>query len=597
MKPVSFANQLMAEEVKRDQIYQRYANALKGAVHGQVVTRFPPEPSGYLHIGHVKAAMLNFHYAKIYGGRMLLRFDDTNPSKETVEFLESIKQDLALLEIFPDSVSSTSDHFGLLQDQMEKMITNGDAYLDNTPVEKMREERDAGIESAARSQTVEENLEIWRRFVRGEASEYCVRGKMFMTSKNKCLRDPVFYRFNATPHLKTGSTTLVYPTYDFACPIVDSIEGVTHALRTSEYNDRNDMYKWVQEKLGLRKVTIKDFSRLNFVHTCLSKRKLQKLVDTGVVDGWSDPRFPTVQGIIRRGMQARTLLEFMLEQGPSKATVFMDWTSLWGKNAKILDPITPRFTALSAESLCLLELENGPEHATTQTQPLHQKNASLGTKEVHYFTRALLELADAETVQPGEKITLMKWGNVVVSSVGPTDETFNGVKLHLKLVGRLALDDTNYADTKKFTWLPALEHGLVPLTLVEYDVLITKPKVEENDDFDAIVNVNSKFTTPALGEPAIAGVVQHSSIQLERKGYFKIDNASPLELISIPDGKLRGMVPGSSKVDQKVLSQGVQSGDSERVKARKAKKEKQKKAEVEQSEQKKAESEASESAS
>lgn len=571
----------MAEEVKRDPIYKRFANALKGAVHGQVVTRFPPEPSGYLHIGHVKAAMLNFHYAKMYGGRMLLRFDDTNPTKETAEFLESIKQDLALLEIFPDSVSSTSDHFGLMQDYMERMISNGDAYLDNTPVEKMREERDVGIESINRQQTVEENLAIWRRFLTGEAHEYCVRGKMFMTSKNKCLRDPVFYRFNATPHLKTGTTYVVYPTYDFACPIVDSIEGVTHALRTSEYNDRNDMYYWVQEKLGLRKVAIKDFSRLNFIHTCLSKRKLQIMVNTGIVDGWADPRFPTVQGIIRRGMEARTLLEFMLEQGPSKATVYMDWTTLWAKNAKIIDGTAPRYTALSTETLCLLELENGPESQTTQSHPLHQKNASLGTKEVHYFSRVLLEKADAETVQPGEKITLMKWGNVVITGVEPTEETFQGFRLHIKLTGRLALDDTNYSDTKKFTWLAALEHGLVPFALVEYDHLITKAKVEETDDFDSIVNVNSKFTTLALGEPSIAGAPRYQSIQLERKGFFKIDNTSPLELISIPDGKAKGIVPGSSKVDHKALAQGTEKGESERVKARKAKKERKNKTEAE----------------
>jgi glutamyl-tRNA synthetase len=570
----------MAEEVKRDQIYQRFSKALKGAVQGQVVTRFPPEPSGFLHIGHVKAAMLNYHYSKIYGGRMLLRFDDTNPTKETAEFLDSIKHDLNLLQIFPDSVSSTSDHFGLLQDYMERMIANGDAYLDNTPVERMREERDVGTESTCRSQSVEENLAIWRRFVAGEAAEYCVRAKMFMTSKNKCLRDPVFYRFNATPHLKTGSTHQVYPTYDFACPIVDSVEGVTHALRTSEYNDRNDMYKWVQEKLELRKVNISDFSRLNFVHTVLSKRKLQKLVDTGVVDGWSDPRFPTVQGIIRRGMQAQTLKEFMLEQGNSKATVFMDWSALWSKNKKILDPIAPRYTALSMESLCILELENGPEHATAQQHGLHQKNAALGSKEVHYFNRVLLELADAETVQPGEKITLLKWGNVVVSTVGQTDETFQGATVHLKLVGRLALDDTNYTGTKKFTWLPALEHGLVPITLVEFDHLITKAKVEETDDFDSIVNVNSKFTTAALGEPALAGVAANVTIQLERKSFFIVDRTSPFELIAIPDGSHKEIVPGSSKVDPKALAQGTQVVESDRVKARKAKKEKQLKAAV-----------------
>ena len=317
-------------------------DVLPNAEMGKVVTRFPPEPSGYLHIGHVKAAMLNYHYAKHYKGKMILRFDDTNPEKEKDEYVENIKKDLASLEIIPDVVTHTSDYFDQILNYMTESIKKGDSYCDNTCVEKvfiilyyqMREERTAGIESVCRNQTIEQNLEIWHKMIKNDPSvrAYCVRGKIDHKNKNKCLRDPVFYRFNDTPHHRLGakwnvliSIKQIYPTYDFACPIVDSIEGVTHCLRTNEYADRNPMYNWVQEKTGVRKVIIYDFSRLCLVHTVLSKRTLKWFVETGKVDGWNDPRFPTVQGILRRGIKVEALKQFMLDQGPSKNTNLMEW--------------------------------------------------------------------------------------------------------------------------------------------------------------------------------------------------------------------------------------------------------------------------------
>lgn len=192
-----------------DALYTRYANVFKNAVHGQVVTRFPPEPSGFLHIGHVKAVMMNYHYAKIYAGRMLLRFDDTNPAKESEDFVQNIKDDLARLGIVPDAESNTSDHFAHIEDEMTRMITQGDAYLDNIPVDEMRRQRNEGLESPARSQTVEENLALWAEFRQGHKPDYCVRGKIDMQCKNKCMRDPVFYRYSDIQHHRTGSRFLV----------------------------------------------------------------------------------------------------------------------------------------------------------------------------------------------------------------------------------------------------------------------------------------------------------------------------------------------------------------------------------------------------
>ncbi|CAD7939640.1 unnamed protein product [Amoebophrya sp. A120] len=211
---------------------------LPNAVMGKVCTRFPPEPSGYMHIGHAKAALLNNAYARMYEGKLIIRFDDTNPSKEKQEFEDTILEDSKSLGIVPDFVSHTSDYFPKLQELMEKLLKNGDAYVDDTPVEKMRDERDNGVESACRKFSVEKNLELWKEMLAGTKTGLtcCVRGKMNMKDPVKCLRDPVFYRCKTdVPHHRHGTKYKAYPTYDFACPIVDAIEGVSHSLRTIEY--------------------------------------------------------------------------------------------------------------------------------------------------------------------------------------------------------------------------------------------------------------------------------------------------------------------------------------------------------------------------
>ncbi|KAJ2641343.1 glutamate--tRNA ligase, partial [Coemansia sp. RSA 1694] len=282
---------------------------LTGVEHGKVVTRFPPEPSGYLHIGHAKAALLNEFIAKSNGGRLLIRFDDTNPEKERVEFEDSILEDLALLGIHGDMTSHTSDHFQTIYEYAVELIRRGLAYVDDTPSETMRAERFDGIESRCRQLSVAENLERFEQM--RTATEFgqtcCLRAKMSIDDKNKALRDPSIYRCRPMPHHRTGSQWKIYPLYDFACPIVDSIEGVTHALRSSEYRDRNPQYTWFFTALDLRPVQIMDFSRMNFAYTLLSKRKLQWFVDQGRVPGWDDPRFPTVRGIRRRGMTIEAL--------------------------------------------------------------------------------------------------------------------------------------------------------------------------------------------------------------------------------------------------------------------------------------------------
>ena len=258
----AFADLETAKDEKKDRSDKGHmAIPLTGAEMSKVVTRFPPEPSGYLHIGHAKAALLNNYFARAYEGTLIVRFDDTNPSKEKVEFEESIKEDLRLLGIKADKTVHTSDHFDKIYDYAVSLIKKGLAYVDDTDTDTMRNQRFDGIESENRSQTIDVALKKFEEMKNG--TEYglkcCLRAKINMSDPNKCLRDPVIYRCNLTPHHVKGDQWKMYPTYDFACPIVDSLDGVTHALRTIEYRDRNPQYQWFIDNLGLRPIIIWDY--------------------------------------------------------------------------------------------------------------------------------------------------------------------------------------------------------------------------------------------------------------------------------------------------------------------------------------------------
>eukprot|EP01102_Stenamoeba_stenopodia_P010983 TRINITY_DN3353_c0_g1_i2.p1 TRINITY_DN3353_c0_g1~~TRINITY_DN3353_c0_g1_i2.p1 ORF type:complete len:803 (-),score=264.40 TRINITY_DN3353_c0_g1_i2:99-2477(-) len=509
---------------------------LPGAEMGKVVTRFPPEPSGYLHIGHAKAALLNNHYARHYNGTLILRFDDTNPSKEKDEFVQNIMEDLKTLEITPDKITYTSDYFDALMEEAEKLIKSGKGYIDSTPKEQLREERGKGIESKFRSQSVEENLKMWEEMKAGtELGKQCVlRAKINMQAANKVLRDPAFYRCVDAPHHRTGSKYKVYPMYDFACPIVDSIEGVTHSLRSNEYHDRNPLYYWVFEALPhLRPVKIEDFSRLNFKYVLLSKRKLQQFVDTGVVSGWNHPSFPTIQGVSRRGLTLKAMRDFVLAQGASKATNLMEMEKLWAVNKQIIDPIIPRHTAL-AEGKVRFVLSNGPAEVTTKKIQRHKKNASLGEKDISYSNIIFLEKEDADHLQANEEVTLMDWGNAIIR-----ERVVQGDNL-LELRGELHLEGDFKTTKKKLTWLADVPE-LVPVTLEKYGYLITKEKLEKDDSLEAATNPNIVVKTNAIGDPNLKTLQKGQKLQLERRGYYIVDKAfseGELVLIEIPDGKI-----------------------------------------------------------
>ncbi|XP_058021421.1 bifunctional glutamate/proline--tRNA ligase isoform X5 [Ahaetulla prasina] len=527
---------------------------LPGSEMGKVIVRFPPEASGYLHIGHAKAALLNQHYQVTFKGKLIMRFDDTNPEKEKEDFEKVILEDVAMLHIKPDQFTYTSDHFEKIMKYAEKLIHEGKAYVDDTPAEQMKTEREQRIESKHRNNSVEKNFQMWEEMKKG--TEYgqtcCLRAKIDMNSNNGCMRDPTLYRCKNQPHPRTGNTYNIYPTYDFACPIVDSVEGVTHALRTTEYHDRDEQFYWIIEALGIRKPYIWEYSRLNLNNTVLSKRKLTWFVNEGLVDGWDDPRFPTVRGVLRRGMTVEGLKQFIAAQGSSRSVVNMEWDKIWSFNKKVIDPVAPRFTALLKDEIVTVNIPEAQEEMKEVAK--HPKNAEVGLKPIWYSPKVLIDGADAKTLTEGEMVTFINWGNIIIT------------KIHKNLTGKITsmdaklnLENKDYKKTTKITWLTKTSSAsLTPTICVNYEHLITKPVLGKEEDFKQYINRNSKQEELMLGDPCLKDLKKGDIIQLQRRGFYICDQPyepispysckeAPCILIYIPDGHTKEMPTSGSK--------------------------------------------------
>uniref|UniRef100_A0A668W5Y9 Bifunctional glutamate/proline--tRNA ligase n=1 Tax=Oreochromis aureus TaxID=47969 RepID=A0A668W5Y9_OREAU len=531
---------------------------LPGAEMGKVVVRFPPEASGYLHIGHAKAALLNQHYQVTFKGKLIMRFDDTNPEKEKEDFERVILEDVAMLQIHPDQFTYTSDHFPTIMKFAEKLLAEGKAYIDNTPPEQMKQEREQRVESSCRNNSVEQNMKMWSEMKAG--TEYgqtcCMRAKIDMNSNNGCMRDPTLYRCKNAAHPRTGNTYRIYPTYDFACPIVDSLEGVTHALRTTEYHDRDEQFYWIINALGLRKPHVWEYARLNLNNTVLSKRKLTWFVDQGYVDGWDDPRFPTVRGVLRRGMTVEGLKQFIAAQGGSRSVVNMEWDKIWAFNKKVIDPVAPRYTALSSSYVVPVSVPEATEEMKEIAK--HPKNAEVGMKEVWYSPRVLIEGADAETFTEGETVTFINWGNLIITKI---NKGADGKVVSME--ARLNLDNKDYKKTTKITWLAETNNSpLVPAICVNYQPLISKAVITKDDNFKDYINKHSKLEEKMLGDPCLKNLKKGDIIQLQRRGFYICDQPyepvspnsckeSPCVLIYIPDGHTKEMPTAGSKEKSK----------------------------------------------
>lgn len=532
------ANKQAKGESKRDDDVASYDIGLQDTERG-VVTRFPPEPSGFLHIGHAKAALLNDYFAhQKYKGTLILRFDDTNPSKETQEFEDSIIQDLKLLGITADKTTHTSDYFQELYDYCVQMIKSGNAYADDTEREKLSEQRMDGIASARRDMSPEESLKKFEEMKTGspEGQRWYIRAKISVDDPNKALRDPVVYRCNPKSHHRTGDQWKIYPTYDFACPIIDAHEGVTHALRTTEYNDRDPQYQWILKAMKMRNVYNWNFSRLNFVRTLLSKRKLTQFVNEKRVWGWDDPRMPTIRGIRRRGMTIEALQEFILKQGPSRNVVNQEWGGFWATNKKYIDLLAARYTAVTTKDAVECNVV-GAGAVHSEQKALHAKH-NLGNKKVVYSSNILIEQADAVTFEQDEEITLMNWGNAIVRKINHSmlglSKTVSSIEFELHLQGDFK------KTSKKITWL-SKDQELVPVEIYDFDYLITKDKLEEDDNIDDFLTKETEFKTEALADCNVANLKEDGILQFDRKGYYRIDrpflHGKPAVMFDIPSGR------------------------------------------------------------
>ena len=500
------------------------------AVEGNVVTRFPPEPSGFLHIGHIKAALLNDLMAK--NGKLLIRFDDTNPIKEEKMYENVIIEDLHTLGIKNYTIVRSSDHFDSLYNYAIQLIQLGLAYCDNTDQLQMREERTKGIPSKNRNTDIETNLSIFSKMSSGNCLDYCLRAKIDYTNLNKALRDPVIYRHIEKEHNITKNKYKIYPTYDFACPIIDSLDGVTLALRTNEYRDRNEQYYWFLEKLNLpNKPKIYDFSRLNFENTVLSKRQMKFYVDNHFVSGWDDPRLSTLRGILRLGMDIDTLKEYIINQGSSQKSSVISWDKVWSLNKKNIDHKSARYSAIPKLYCveCLILDKNNNEIITkTEDIPKFKKNLSLGNKTIIKSSHILISQEDANILNNNEEFTLMNWGNMKVKE----KQIVNGIIIKIILEENLAGDVKTTKN--KLTWVN--KENIIEFKILEYDTLQND---KNTDNLAEKFNTNSKKEEIWLGEKALISVSPKTYIQIERIGFFICDK--PLEFILIPYTKQKRM--------------------------------------------------------
>jgi glutaminyl-tRNA synthetase len=409
----------MSDTPPRDFIRQIIHDDLETGKHAAIVTRFPPEPNGYLHIGHVMSICLNFGVTEETDGRTFLRFDDTNPGKESEEYVEAIERDLRWLGFdWGDRLTHASDYFDQLYAYAEQLIENGAAYVDSLSAEEIREYRgtltEPGKDSPHRGRTVEENLDLFRRMRAGEFAdgEHVVRAKIDMASPNMNMRDPALYRIRHVVHQHTGDKWCIYPMYDFAHTMSDALEKITHSLCTLEFEDHRPLYEWLLAQLQSEHTPRQiEFSRLNLAYAITSKRRLKALVDDGVVSGWDDPRMPTIAGLRRRGYPSTALREFVKRGGVTKKDKLIEMGVLENCVREDLGEIAPRrMGVLRPLKVVLTDYPQGQVEMMTASN--HPNRPELGTREVPFSRELYIEHDDFMEEAPRKFFRLKPDGEV-----------------------------------------------------------------------------------------------------------------------------------------------------------------------------------------
>jgi len=542
---------------KRDFIRQIVREDLASGRHASVKTRFPPEPNGYLHIGHAKAICLDFGIAGEFGGVCNLRLDDTNPAKEDPEYVRAIQDDVRWLGFDWHDLRHASDYFEVLYLAGEKLIRQGDAFVCDLSAEEVREYRgtltEPGRNSPYRDRSVEENLDLFRRMRAGEFADGArtLRAKIDMASGNINLRDPALYRIKHVEHQNTGNDWPIYPMYDYAHSLSDAVEGITHSLCTLEFEDHRPLYDWCVDKVdlanspellapllarGLPKEASKprqiEFSRLNFNYLVMSKRKLLAMVNDHLVDGWDDPRMPTLQGIRRRGYTPAALRLMVDRVGISKQNSLLDISILEGALREDLDAAAPRrMGVIDPVKLVLANLPEGHEESLTFSN--HPKDESFGQRSVPFSRELWIEREDFEEVPPKGFKRLTTGGEVRLRGAGIVrcDEVIKNdageiVELRgwLDPESRPGMAGAERKIKGTIHWVSAKHAVAAEIRL--YDRLFTVPNPDDESEgktYRDYMNPESRRTVTGYVEPAAASAAPEQSFQFERTGYFVAD--------------------------------------------------------------------------
>jgi glutaminyl-tRNA synthetase len=506
---------------------------------GRVQTRFPPEPNGYLHIGHAKAIYVDFGLADEFGGHTNLRFDDTNPTKEETEYVESIEDSVKWLGYHWDGLYYASDYFDQLYEWAIQLIKAGKAYVDDLSADEIREYRGTltkpGMESPYRNRSVEENLNLFARMRAGEFPDgsRTLRAKIDMSSPNLNMRDPVMYRILHAEHHRTGNKWCIYPMYDYAHGQSDSIERVTHSMCTLEFEDHRPLYNWFIEQLGIFPSQQIEFDRLNLTYTLLSKRKLLRLVNEGLVRGWDDPRMPTLVGIRRRGFTPEALRNFCASIGVTKTNGTIELEMLEHFVREDLNKRAPRVMAVLRPLKVVIDNypEGQVEHMDAVNNP---EDPNAGTRKVPFSGVLYIEQDDFREnppkqyyrLSPGREVRLRYGYFVTCTGVVKNDQ---GEIVEVHCTYDPASRGGNSPDGRKVKstihWVSAAHAVDAEVRL--YDKLFTKPdpnEVEEGKDFTANLNPNSlEIVHSAKVEPSLASPAVETRYQFERIGYFCVD--------------------------------------------------------------------------
>ncbi len=518
-------------------ILDAVAEDLKAGRFRYVRTRLPPEPNGYMHIGHVKAWWIDYNTAKTNGGELYLRFDDTNPTKEETAFVEAIKEDTQWLGIEWVKETYASDYFDRLYEWAVRLVKKGLAYVDDQSPEEVSAARgtltEPGKNSPYRDRRVEENLDLLERMKSGEFPEgsRVLRAKIDMANPNIVMRDPVMYRILRAPHHRTGDKWNIYPMYDWSHGQNDSMEGITHSLCSQEYIIHRPLYEWFLEQLGEFKTRQIEFSRLNLTHTMMSKRKVRRLVEEGIVRGWDDPRLTTLRGLRRRGVNPEAILAFVRSVGETKNDSWVDMSVFEATIRDDLNRRSPRRMAVLKP--VKLVIDNYPVDRVEEMEAVNNpEDASAGTRKVPFARELYIEQDDVRETPPPKYFRLFPGNEVrlryayLVKCTGVTKDPKSGAltEVHCTYDPATRGGDAPGGRKVKSTihWVSA-RHA-VPAEVRLYNQLFTAEQPDVGEDIEAIVSRNSlEVLAGCMLEPALADARPGDKFQFERNGYFCTD--------------------------------------------------------------------------